>query len=88
MVDMFPWQQRTFKVYKENDVVLVVNCQGDFSNAIFEIRLIFIVFIGQFITLKSYLKVDNQVRKLLFVEFFNIISKLQSNISMKFAVGN
>ena len=79
MVDTFPWQQRMFKVYKENDVVLVVNCQGGFLNTIFEIRLIFIVSIGQIITLKSYLKVNNHVSKLFFVEFFNIISKLQSN---------
>ena len=48
-------------------------------------------FIQQFITdisLESYFEIDHCVSKLLSVEVFNNISKLQSNITMKWPADN
>ena len=46
------------------------------------------VSIQQFISLKSYFEIDHRVSKLLSVEVFDNISKLQSNIKMKWPTGN
>ena len=52
MSDRFPWQQGVSKVCKGNNIVLVPNCHRSFPNMIFEIKLIFVTSIQQFVSLE------------------------------------
>ena len=84
MAKTFPWQHGVFKFCCRGNAVLVLNYHRNFLTIISEI----VVSIQKFISLESYFKIDPHGSKLLSVEVFDNILKLQSNITMKWPAGN
>ena len=87
MANTFPWQHGVFKLYQGGYEVLVLNCHGKFLNMIFEIRLTFLRLHRIVHQFGRLFKIDHRVNKLLSGELFNNISKLHSNITMKWPAG-
>ena len=80
MADTFPWQHGMFKHFQGGNAVLVLSCHGNFLR---NLAHLFVAYIQQFISLESYFKIGHRVIKLLSVEVFDNILKLQSNITIK-----